>query len=92
MADHSRLDNDARLDRCIKAHRDKMLTAPARGGLGKNATHRSDLGIEMAEVATASSGAAEKAIDLWKAVQKQEPDNARATAAQVTTWLHVPVH
>ena len=42
---------------------------------------RADLGVEMAQLAERSSGAAEKAIDLWKGVLKQDPSQPDAVAA-----------
>ncbi|HZS39705.1 MAG TPA: tetratricopeptide repeat protein, partial [Polyangia bacterium] len=43
-----------------------------------DARRRLDLGVEMAQLAEKSSGAVEKAIDLWKAVIKLDPQNAQA--------------
>ncbi|MCA1663705.1 MAG: hypothetical protein LC659_05470, partial [Myxococcales bacterium] len=42
---------------------------------------RAELGVEMAMLAEKSSGAAEKAIDLWKGVLKQDPAQPEAVAA-----------
>ncbi len=46
-----------------------------------DAKRRLELGVEMAQLAEKSSGAAEKAIDLWKGVLKQDPSQGDAVAA-----------
>ncbi|HEY2747131.1 MAG TPA: hypothetical protein VGL86_21055, partial [Polyangia bacterium] len=46
-----------------------------------DAKRRAELGVEMAQLAEKSSGAAEKAIDLWKGVLKQDPAQPEAVAA-----------
>src|SRR4051812_23618012 len=42
---------------------------------------RADLGVELAHLAERSTGAAEKAIDLWKGVLKIDPAQGEAVAA-----------
>ena len=46
-----------------------------------DARRRGELGVEMAQLAERSAGAAEKAIDLWKGVLKIDPAQADAVAA-----------